>query len=226
MALAMTMSLQATAQQPRHRHNPQTVNATATPDTAAAVAYSDTTSYGADDEDTAVDSDEDSSTSNRSYTLDDVSDPFTFMAFLSTLGAGGVAVALLCVILCVVAVLSPFIIIALIIYWLIHRRNREYQIVEKAVENGQPIPAGTLHTDKTDKEKVWQKGIHTTAGGIGLIVLGLFTAHSLIGVGAFIACVGIGQCIIARTSASGRRHDFLDDDNEDAAHRDNEGTRA
>lgn len=225
MALALTLSLTATAQQPRHRHNPQIVNTAGTPDTTAAVAYSDTTTYDTADEDTAVDGDEDSGTTGASYTFKDVTDPLQLMAYLTTLGAGGVMIAMLCVLLCVVACASPFIIIALIIYWLMHRKNKEYKIVEKAVENGQPIPEGALRTNDNDKERIWQKGILTIAIGVGLIMFGLFTTDSLIGVGAFIACIGIGRCVIARTSASGRKRSFLDDGYDDTAHDDDNSTR-
>lgn len=216
LALASALSFSATAQTPRHRHNAQTVQTAVKPDTAAATAFSDTTSTATTDEDSADYDEEDAPQVTKKVNFTDVEDPFQLIGYLTTLSVGGVIIAIFFIILCIVTVSSPFVFLALIIYWVMHRKNREYNMVEKAIENGQPIPEGVLHKATADKEWVWQRGIKSIAIGAGIAVFGIFMRESFfLAVGAIFACWGIGQCVIARTSASRQRDFFKEESYED-----------
>lgn len=124
LALALTMSLAATGQTPRHRHNPQTVQASNLPDTAAAVAFSDTTATAADDENNASYTEDEDEKDRISVSILDVNDPFRLIAYLTTMSTGGVIIAIFFIILCIATIASPFIFIALIIYWAMHQKKR------------------------------------------------------------------------------------------------------
>lgn len=215
MALVLTLGLTQTVQAQRHRHNPALVGAQAKADTTAATAYSDTTSRGTDDEDSTWYDADDAGNGNGTVSFTDADDPFKLMAYLGTLGVGGVFIAIFCVIVALLVCASPLIFVALIIYWLMRRKKTEYQLVEKAIENGRPIPDGVLRKTNESNDAVWRKGIHNIAIGVGLIIFGIFVTDALIGIGALVACWGIGQCVIARTSASGRKPTSEDDFYED-----------
>lgn len=106
MTAALVAPVQA--QKSLYRHNPQVVNSQAAADTSEQVAYSDTTGAVRDTSITQADaSDEDVTTAVKQF--DDVSDPFTLIAYLADLGgAGSVLVAIAFVLLCILVVLSPF----------------------------------------------------------------------------------------------------------------------
>ena len=215
MALALTLSLGNTAQAQRHRHNPAIVNVSVNDKSTAITAYSDTTTAADNDDNdstyTATNADEDKETMD--FTSAD--DPLKLMAYLTTLGVGGVIALIFFVLLCIVTVASPFVFVALIIYWVMHRKKTEYKIIEKAVENGQPIPQNLTKNNIDDKERVWQQGIKYIAIGAGLVLFGLLITKVLIAGGLLIACIGVGKCVIARTSARGSRNEVFDESYDD-----------
>lgn len=211
MALALTLGLPLAAQTHRHHSKKATVTATTDTDSASITVWSDTTSATSAATDSATASPTAASQTVKTFTFTDADDPFTLMAFLGTLGVGGVLIALFCVVFALLLLASPFIIVGLIIYWLIRRKRTEYKIVEKAVETGQPIPAGVLKNKAEDRKEIWRQGIKNTAIGLGIIIFGLFFDKFFVAVGAIVACWGVGKCVIARTSADGRRYEPEDD---------------
>lgn len=211
MALALTVSLSSTAQTHRRHSQKATITATAKQDTAAITIYSDTTATANAADDSLNGVQQAINTVSKTYTFTDADDPFTLMAYLGSLGVGGVLIAICCVIFVIILFATPFIIVALIIYWLIHRKRTEYRIVEKAIDNGQPVPEGVLRKHADDREEIWRRGIKNVAIGVGVIIFGLFFTDFFVAVGAIFVCWGVGQCVIARTSASGK-HPSADDD--------------
>ena len=215
---AMTAALVAPvqAQKSLYRHNPQVVNSQAAADTSEQVAYSDTTGAVRDTSITQADaSDEDVTTAVKQF--DDVSDPFTLIAYLADLGgAGSVLVAIAFVLLCILVVLSPFLFVALIIYFVLKNRNQRYRLAEKAMESGRPIPDDLLKKDDFSNETLWKKGVRNGCLGIGLVVcFYIIGANPLTGIGWLVFFYGLGQCIIARTTGRKKRSDdsdfFMDD---------------
>lgn len=211
LTLALTLGFAPGAQAQHHRHNPTEVGVQAKADTTAMTAYSDTTNAAAGAADSTYYDDDSDNADNLIHDFSDVDDPFILLAYLGTLGAGGVLIAIFCVIFVLLVFALPFIIIGMIIYWITRNKKKDYQLAEKAIENGQPIPDSLLHKRPKDNEAVWQRGIKNTAIGVGIMIFGFIVADFFIAVGAIVACWGIGQCVIARTSASGRKPSDDDD---------------
>ena len=66
--------------------------------------------------------------------------------------------------------------------------------------------------DRQGDEYMWKRGVKNSAIGFGLMVMFSFwNADALVGIGALVLCIGIGQMVIARTT-SGRKHDDAVDD--------------
>lgn len=182
--------------------------AVAAVDSGGVVAYSDTTSA---DSSVAVGASAPAVGHSVSLSFKDVSDPFGLIAYLTTIGIGGVVVAIFFVILCLIVMLSPVALIVMILYFVFRRRKERYKIVEKAMETGRPLPKDMLNPDLESKELLWRKGVKNFFIGLGLVALFLsFGFDSLTGVGALVAIYGVGQAVIARTSVGkgggGRSH--------------------
>lgn len=220
---AMTAALAAPvqAQKSLYRHNPQVVNSQAAADTGEVVAYSDTTGAARDTSAAQANaSDEDGTITVKQF--DDVSDPFTLIAYLADLGGpGSVMVAIAFVLLCLLVVLSPFLFVALIIYLVLKNRNQRYRLAEKAMESGRPIPDNLLKKDDFSNEALWKKGVRNACLGVGLVVcFYIIGANPLTGIGWLVFFYGLGQCIIARTTGRRKHNDdsgFVMDDIKDEA---------
>lgn len=172
---------------------------TAVTDTSGIVAYSDTT---VTDTATADNEGGEDARGAGAMTINDVSDPFNLIAYLTTLDFGGVIVAIFFVLLCIITVLSPVILIAVILYLVFKRRNDRYRVIEKAMETGQPLPDDMKRGAIESNEVLWRKGVKNFFIGLGLIAVFVsFGIESLIGVGVLVALYGAGQGVIAKTSA-------------------------
>lgn len=172
---------------------------TAVTDTNGIVAYSDTT---VTDTAAANSADGEDQHGTGVWTINEVSDPFNLIAYLTTLDFGGVIVAIFFVLLCIITVLSPVILIAVILYLVFKRRNDRYRVIEKAMETGQPLPDDMKRGAIESNEVLWRKGVKNFFIGLGLIAVFVsFGIESLIGVGVLVALYGAGQGVIAKTSA-------------------------
>ena len=172
---------------------------TAVTDTNGIVAYSDTT---VTDTAAANSADGEDQHGTGVWTINEVSDPFNLIAYLTTLDFGGVIVAIFFVLLCIITVLSPVILIAVILYLVFKRRNDRYRVIEKAMETGQPLPDDMKRGALESNEVLWRKGVKNFFIGLGLIAVFVsFDIESLIGVGVLVALYGAGQGVIAKTSA-------------------------
>lgn len=182
-------------------------------DTAGIAAYSDTTSV--DSADTAAQASQDTYYDDdfyKRFSLDDVNDPFNLIAYLTTIGVGGVIVAIFFVILCLLTVFSPVILIAVILYLLVRRKRERYRIIEKAMETGQPIPDELRRTETMSSDMLWRRGIRNASIGLGIVALALCMWSDFVGgVGLVILFYGLGQAVIARTTD--RKNDNKNDDN-------------
>lgn len=190
------------AVEPKHRHNPQAVVTANAADTAEVVAYSDTTSAAAP-VGNADDYDEDEAVHNGTGVVNmDISDPFSLVGYLTTIGIGGVIVAVVCVLFALLLLTSPFILIGLVFYLVAKRRNQKYKLVEKAIESGQEIPQPLLREEATSDVAMWSKGVKNMALGLGLVAFFYFIgAGALVGIGWLVFFYGAGQAVIAKTTA-------------------------
>ena len=220
LALALTLGTTAQAASQKHRHNPA-ITATApvsttdeqqtdAPKTDEGIeAYSDTTSA-------VIDSVADSGT----YVS--VDDMFPFddeqLNFIEKmLNRFGGFFAFLIILLVFLFLAAPFIVLALVLWLIFRNRNRRYKLAEKAMETGQPIPQEFIRTEQQSDEYLWKKGIKNAALGLGLVAFFYcLGADPLTGIGWLVALFGVGQAVIARTSASKRDKktddfDYLDE---------------
>ena len=200
IALMLSLSANMSFAAPKHRHHQKTEAVVQQKDTTAQdelVAYSDTTSV-AEDEDEAV-----TTTTTVTNSDDwDYEDPFSWLEGL-TLSTGGILIACLVLLIILLIALSPFILLALIMRFIIKRHNDRITLAERAMETGQPIPEELKTVDKQDDEYLWRRGIKNVAIGIGLaLMFWIWKSTMLMGVGALVLCIGIGQMVIARTSAN------------------------
>lgn len=214
IALTLMFALNAGAAgvQPRHRHHPQTEKAESTvrdeqqmiSDTTVhdeLEAFSDTTAAKlAGEEDTVY-------TSGTTITFDDSDDleswvGKTLMKLVGgTIGIGGVIIAILIILAVLLCILAPFILVALVIRYLINGHNNRVALAEKAMETGQPIPDEMKPVARESPDFYKKRGIKNIAIGIGLTAMfGVWGADILMGVGILIACLGVGQLVIAKTS--------------------------
>lgn len=202
IALTLLFALNASAAgvQPRHRHHPQVEINNATSQTDSTLqdeieAFSDTTN-------TSLAGAEDTVYTSNTYSDDESTIEELITGIVGgTIGVGGVIIAVLIILALLLCALAPFILVALVIRYLIKRHNNNITLAEKAMETGQPIPEELkpLTPDSPDYYK--RKGIKNIAIGVGLtLMFFVWDAKLLAGVGLLIACWGIGQVIIAKTS--------------------------
>lgn len=203
---ALTTATVADAQ--RHRHNPQTIEQATVADTAATAAFSDTTSVSAG---TGQASADDTKAGNAQIVKDpfeNVNDPFSLMGYLPGIGIAGTIVAIFLIILCLLIVCSPFILAGLAIYTLTKRRNRKYEMIERAMEKGYDIPKELMLPEEYTNETMWKKGIKNISIGLGLIFLfGIIGAAPLTGIGCIVLFYGVGQAVISKTVKDNRHGD-------------------
>jgi len=215
LALMLTLSVSTMSAAPKHRHHQRTT-AVAKVDTAASQgieAYSDTTrSQPQATKDTVVQG----NTKNGGHSsLDpaDYNDPFSY--WRDGLGWRSDVLAVLIIGAIIFFLAFPLIVIILVLRYLVKRHNDRVTLAEKAMEAGQPIPEAMKPVDKQTDEYLWKRGVRNAAIGIGLVLMfSIWESTSLAGVGALIACYGIGQLVIARTSPKKKNKDNDSDSDE------------
>lgn len=196
----------------KHRHTPRSNKVVTVKDTASVgiEAYSDTTGVAVK---TATDTVNIVNTSSSDECVPyHHSDPFDFISGMVKLGDSGVFVAILCIMFALLFLLAPFIVVAILIYFLIKRHNDKVKLTEKSIETGTPLPSnGKLGGAKDADEILWRKGINNVAVGLGLaLMFWMFDTEMLVGIGLLILCYGLGQMYMARSSANKKnnRQDF------------------
>lgn len=221
LTLAMLFALSATvsAGGQKHRHHAVATAVKTTPASAVknaqtdtlkdAVAASQTAASGGIDaysDTTGVDKDEaeeysPSYQNNRNDTDDDEINEIFGRSFAK--GVGGIILAIFIITLVFLFLLAPIIVVILVLRFFIKRHNDRVALAEKAMASGQPIPDEVREKDKKDPDHQWEIGVRNVSIGGGLMVLFWFLgADSIIGVGALILCMGLGQMYIARHSVN------------------------
>lgn len=92
----------------------------------------------------------------------------------------------------------PAIIIFLVLYYQNRKRKERYQLIEKAIESGQPLPEEFVKETKSEDDSMRVKGIKNVFLGLGLSIF-FYAMTDVI----FLACIGlmimlngIGQLVI------------------------------
>lgn len=211
--MCFTLVLNTEAKPSVYRHNPQVTSLADDVDTAGIVAFSDTASVDTADL-SAINAVNAGGVWNDDNPFKDINDPIALFAYLGGLGGfTGLALSFLALLLMVVIVLMPAIIIGLIIYFILRSRKEKYRILEKAMESGRPLPDDLVGRRLVADDLIWRKGIRNISIGLGIVVFGYFVSASFFrGVGCIILIYGIGQAVVARTSASRNSRRYHDDD--------------
>lgn len=182
---------------PKHRNH---LNDTAAVTSAAAgqavEAYSDTTSaFGST---IVTDSDYDFM---DDMDMDDFEDSFAERALEKVFSKGSIVISVFFLFVVLLVLFFPVIIVVLVLRYLISRHNARVSLAEKAMEQGLPLPAGVRPENKRSNEYLWKQGITNTSVGVGLMVMFLIWESTLLmGVGALVACYGVGQLVIVKTT--------------------------
>lgn len=116
-------------------------------------------------------------------------------------------------ILLLLFVLAPAVILGLLFYFIYKIRKQKVRLAEMAMEKGQPIPGGIVREGLEPAEQVWRNGIKNVSIGLGLCCLfGIMNYELCIGLAILLTFYGVGQMVIARTSASKKGRDCSDGD--------------
>lgn len=109
------------------------------------------------------------------------------------------------VLISIITVISIFALPAIIIFLVLNYRSKKrkerYQVIEKAIESGQPLPEEFVKETKAEDDNIRVKGIKNIFLGLGLAIFFYAMSNTL-----FLACIGllimlngIGQLVIYYT---------------------------
>ena len=210
MLLTLSATVPALAQ--KHRHTPRTQMVDKQKDTKADAAnaasqedegieaYSDTTS---------TDNDSVSVTSMpgwKSHVVDDTNDldpsrfgdPFSWLSHLFTTAFGGFLGTII-ILVFLLFLFMPLIIVLLIIRYFVRRHKDRVRLAEMAMEKGEPFTDELKPLSKKSPEYMWRRGVRNTSIGAGLMIFfWFFGMQSLMGIGALVACIGLGQMFMVK----------------------------
>lgn len=165
-------------------------------------AYSDTTDTYLPD-----------STSHNSYSVNIGYDDFNDMPRMMEWTSGLMTPVIIIMIL---FVLAPVAILALLFFFIYKSRKQKLKLAEMAIQSGQPMPEDLLRSAAASSEDMWNKGIKNIFLGIGLVAFFYFLGIGIgKGIGSLVFFYGVGQAVIARTSASKRERDETLNDSDD-----------
>lgn len=201
-------------------------------------AYSDTVGYVQDSFGVAEnDSDDNAVDSNSGIDSDDYEELSSIFDSIGSIGIGGMFIALLIVLLCLLFLATPFILIIFLLRYLWKSQNNKVILEKMRMEQHNYQASSTtddvakedikrtkkhFNIDNVYDEYMFRKGVLHISVGVGLaLMFWLWDATALVGVGLLVACFGAGQVFISRTSINkGSRKGFDDDfDNDPSSDR-------
>ncbi len=146
--------------------------------------------------------------------FDDPDDMFdqTIRKLFSIQGEAVQGMLFIIIVLSILFIIAPIAILALLFYFIYKNRKQRLQFAEQAMKNGQSIPNEFVNAQPsaTDND-LRTKGIRQLFLGIGLmILLGNVAGNIGLGIGALIACIGLGNLVVSRSDHS---KDPLNDNN-------------
>lgn len=219
MALMLTLNASAASGvQPHHRHHApteQVVVDSAKQQTPAAMAtaagngqdegveaYSDTTSKVTAQKDTIVNFGNDADDWDDDFG-DSRLDRIIGAVVGGTAGVGTILIMLGVILIILLVIAAPIIVVVLLFRLLVKNHNNKVRLAEKAMETGQPIPDSVKPANPDTPEYYWRQGVKHVAVGVGLaIMFCAMNANELAGIGALVACYGLGQMFISKKSGN------------------------
>ena len=129
-------------------------------------------------------------------------DPVTRAILSGTLGVGGFMLAIVVILAVLLFLLAPLVAFIFLIKYFINRHNKRVELAEKAIENGVPIPEAAKPLKSESPEYYWKRGIRNVSLGVGMAIMFAFVDGSgfLVGCSLLLACYGIGQLVISKTT--------------------------
>lgn len=95
--------------------------------------------------------------------------------------------------------LAPIIIALLVIRYFMRRHKDRVRLAEMAMEKGEPFTDELKPLSKKSPEYMWRRGVRNTSIGAGLMIFfWFFGMQSLMGIGALVACIGLGQMFMVK----------------------------
>ncbi|MBQ0153282.1 MAG: hypothetical protein KBS70_00690 [Bacteroidales bacterium] len=102
----------------------------------------------------------------------------------------------------IVGILMPVLLVAVVLSYSYRKEHERNRLIEKMIEKGQdpasilPLLNGRKEEEK-NPTKHFKSGITLTSIGLGLMVAGWLCDWSTIGIGAFLAIIGLGELALA-----------------------------
>lgn len=95
--------------------------------------------------------------------------------------------------------LAPIIVVLLVIRYFMRRHKDRVRLAEMAMEKGEPFNDELKPLSKKSPEYMWRRGVRNTSIGAGLMIFfWFFVMQSLMGIGALVACIGLGQMFMVK----------------------------
>ena len=93
----------------------------------------------------------------------------------------------------------PLIILLLIIRYFVRRHKDRVRLAEMAMDRGVPLPEEQAPLLNSRAQYMWRRGVRNTSIGAGLMIFfWFFGMQSLMGIGALVACIGLGQMFMVK----------------------------
>lgn len=94
---------------------------------------------------------------------------------------------------------APIIVVLLVIRYFMRRHKDRVRLAEMAMEKGEPFTDELKPLSKKSPEYMWRRGVRNTSIGAGLMIFfWFFGMQSLMGIGALVACIGLGQMFMVK----------------------------
>lgn len=95
--------------------------------------------------------------------------------------------------------LAPIIVVLLVIRYFMRRHKDRVRLTEMAMEKGESFNDELKPLSQKSPEYMWRRGVRNTSIGAGLMILfWFFGMQSLMGIGALVACIGLGQMFMVK----------------------------
>lgn len=95
--------------------------------------------------------------------------------------------------------LAPIIIVLLVIRYFMRRHKDRVRLTEMAMEKGESFNDELKPLSQKSPEYMWRRGVRNTSIGAGLMIFfWFFGMQSLMGIGALVACIGLGQMFMVK----------------------------
>lgn len=95
--------------------------------------------------------------------------------------------------------LAPIIVVLLVIRYFMRRHKDRVRLTEMAMEKGESFTDELKPLSQKSPEYMWRRGVRNTSIGAGLMIFfWFFGMQSLMGIGALVACIGLGQMFMVK----------------------------